>query len=208
MSLFSKQNWISEEKTLEINSVMIYRDVIFLAHREQLRGSLNIWGGLTVHFREERRHLVWAMLSQVMLTVAIPKVMQINPTKMSSQPWFFGPKKKSTGKHRPSCKGKGRMAAMTEDWMITYDTIHPKQISTGFLFRITKYTNMKCHRNLLFAAIIIDNLVSPLSFCRVLCNPAFGTITSRLPSWTQILNIPHIWGYTWTMLNIPEWSWM
>ena len=122
---------------------------------------------------------------------------------------FRPPERVNRQTQTPSCKGEGRMAAMTEEWMITYDTIHPKQISTGFLFRITQYTNMKCHRNLLFAAIIIDNLGSPLSFCRVLCNPAFGMITSRLPSWTQILKIPHIWGYyTWTMLNIPEWSWM
>ena len=34
--------------------------------------------------------------------------------------------------------------------------------------------------------------VSPLWFFIVLCNPAFGMITSRLLSWTQISNIPHI----------------
>ena len=71
--------------------------------------------------------------------------------------------------------------------------------------------HMRCPRNVLFAATIVRNLVSPVSFwrvwqsgfwycsfvslpsfCMVSCNPAFGMITSRLLSWTQILNFPHM----------------
>ena len=36
------------------------------------------------------------------------------------------------------------------------------------------------------------SFVSLPSFCMVLCNPAFGMITSRLLSWTQILNFPRM----------------
>ena len=39
--------------------------------------------------------------------------------------------------------------------------------------------DLQC-RHLFFPAMIVSNLVSPISFCMVLCSPAFGIITSRL----------------------------
>ena len=76
---------------------------------------------------------------------------------------------------------------------------------------------MRCRRNLLFAAVIIGNLVSPYYFagfgnlgfwmvlvpffvspplfCMILCNPACDMITSRLPSehtfWTCLMTHIH-----------------
>ena len=83
---------------------------------------------------------------------------------------------------------------------------------------------MRRRWNWLFAAIIIiSNLLSPLSFCRVWqskvlvsffvsplsfclvqCNSAFGMNTSSLPAWTQILNIPHMYPRLFSKRPCPE----
>ena len=52
--------------------------------------------------------------------------------------------------------------------------------------------------------VLVSFFVSPLSFCLVQCNSAFGMNTSSLPAWTQILNIPHMYPRLFSKCPCPE----